>query len=44
MADITNPFGNKKPLASSLLPSFYQTDPNKSESLNEVKRQKYLGP
>jgi hypothetical protein len=29
MADITNPFGDKKPLASSLLPSFYQTDPNK---------------
>ena len=29
MADITNPFGNKKPLSVELLPNFYKTDPNK---------------
>jgi hypothetical protein len=29
MADITNPFGDKKPLSVELLPNFYKTDPNK---------------
>ena len=29
MADITNPFGDKKTLSVELLPNFYKTDPNK---------------